>query len=55
MFCNKCGKEVADGVQFCPACGNAMQNQQSAPNAQQTVVIVQQQTTPPKSRTAYIL
>lgn len=55
MFCNKCGKEVADGVQFCPACGNAMQNQQSAPNAQQAVVIVQQQTTPPKSRTAYIL
>ncbi|MDY3974523.1 MAG: DUF805 domain-containing protein [Veillonella caviae] len=22
MFCNQCGKQVADGVKFCPACGN---------------------------------
>jgi len=21
MFCNKCGKELAQGIQFCPACG----------------------------------
>lgn len=22
MFCAKCGKEISDGVQFCPHCGN---------------------------------
>ena len=21
MFCNKCGKEIADGAKFCPSCG----------------------------------
>ena len=25
MFCKNCGKEVADGLKFCPACGGAME------------------------------
>jgi uncharacterized RDD family membrane protein YckC len=24
MFCTKCGKELTDGAQFCPACGTAV-------------------------------
>lgn len=27
MFCSSCGKEIADGVRFCPACGAAVDNQ----------------------------
>lgn len=23
MFCSKCGKQVADGIRFCPECGTA--------------------------------
>ena len=26
MFCPKCGKEVGEGMAFCPYCGNALQN-----------------------------
>lgn len=22
MFCHKCGKELPEGSQFCPVCGN---------------------------------
>ena len=25
MFCKNCGKEVADGLRFCPACGGVME------------------------------
>lgn len=35
MFCSKCGKEVPDGVENCPVCGNAVQNWEEAPNVQQ--------------------
>ena len=24
-FCGNCGNQVAEGVKFCPSCGNAMQ------------------------------
>lgn len=24
MFCSKCGKEIAEGAQFCPNCGNQL-------------------------------
>lgn len=26
MFCGKCGKEIADGVMFCPDCGTKIEN-----------------------------
>ena len=26
MFCKTCGKEVADGIKFCPACGSELNN-----------------------------
>ncbi len=26
MFCEKCGKEIPDGVKFCPSCGHDNQN-----------------------------
>ena len=26
MFCSKCGKEVASGAKFCPACGNKLES-----------------------------
>lgn len=29
-FCSKCGKELADGVAFCPSCGNAVNAQQKS-------------------------
>jgi hypothetical protein len=29
IFCSKCGKEVAEGVSFCPACGKVLQGQAS--------------------------
>lgn len=32
-FCSKCGQQVADGVQFCPACGAAMEGAAAAPQA----------------------
>lgn len=35
MFCKHCGAQVADGVKFCPSCGNAT-GAGSAPKTQQT-------------------
>lgn len=33
-FCSKCGTQMADGVKFCPSCGNPAQtNQQSGPGS----------------------
>lgn len=29
-FCSKCGKELADGVAFCPSCGSAVNTQQKS-------------------------
>lgn len=26
MYCSKCGKEAAQGIKFCPKCGNSMEN-----------------------------
>ncbi len=26
MFCNKCGKQLSEGVRFCPACGNTVES-----------------------------
>lgn len=30
MFCNKCGKQVKDGADFCPACGAKLNNPSQA-------------------------
>lgn len=27
MFCKKCGKEIEDGVKFCPSCGASQENE----------------------------
>lgn len=39
-FCGKCGKELNDGVKFCPACGepteNGTQQNEKAPATQAT-------------------
>ena len=46
MFCKTCGKEMADGVQFCPGCGAAVQPQPGyapPPGQQQYVPPVQPQ------------
>lgn len=32
MFCSKCGTEIADGVQFCPNCGNQLNTPVAAGN-----------------------
>ena len=34
-FCNKCGKQLADGAKFCPGCGNPMGAAQSPSSGQQ--------------------
>lgn len=31
MFCPQCGKENADGAQFCVQCGNALKQADTAP------------------------
>ena len=31
MFCKKCGKEVAEGIKFCPGCGTAVGGGSAAP------------------------
>lgn len=31
MFCRQCGKELPDGVKFCPACGAEVKPAQEAP------------------------
>jgi len=31
-YCTSCGKEVQDGVNFCPHCGKPLQAQQPAPS-----------------------
>lgn len=36
-FCSKCGQQVADGVQFCPVCGAAMEGAAAAPQAPNNV------------------
>ena len=36
MYCKNCGQELADGVQFCPACG-AEVKQVSAANGQEAI------------------
>ncbi len=33
MFCNQCGKQVAEGTKFCPACGNQFKQTTGASNA----------------------
>ncbi len=35
MFCNSCGKQVADTERFCPNCGAVLGGPQQAPHAQQ--------------------
>lgn len=35
-FCSKCGKELTDGVKFCPACGAPVTAAQKQPDAQST-------------------
>lgn len=41
-FCSKCGTQMADGVKFCPKCGNAAGGAQQ-PNQQQNQQQYQQQ------------
>lgn len=38
MFCQKCGKELIEGSVFCPSCGNPVQIQGEATNAESTVL-----------------
>ena len=34
MFCRHCGKELPEGAQFCPSCGNAAPSAESGTGAQ---------------------
>jgi hypothetical protein len=34
MICNKCGNQVAEGLQFCPNCGNSLASQPVIPTPQ---------------------
>lgn len=46
MFCSQCGKELLDGVKFCPSCGynldsaNASSNEKGNSNFQEDLVSV---------------
>ena len=33
MFCKKCGKQISDGVQFCPNCGASQESSAKEENA----------------------
>lgn len=35
-FCGKCGKKMEDGIKFCPACGEAQQEQFTQQNGYET-------------------
>ena len=35
MFCRNCGKEIEDGVKFCPACGTAVETGTQTPRTAQ--------------------
>lgn len=40
MFCSKCGKELQDGVQFCPFCGNKTGSSASPSVPKETKVVL---------------
>lgn len=54
MYCPKCGKELPEGAQFCPHCGNSVNTPTVPPEAQdasghdQGILSTEQQTTPPE-------
>lgn len=54
MFCNQCGKQVADGTKFCPACGNQFKQtvgqQSTAATAAPSAAGVQPMGTAPKAQ-----
>ena len=33
MFCKKCGKQISDGIQFCPNCGASQESSAKEENA----------------------
>ncbi|MBR2704741.1 MAG: zinc-ribbon domain-containing protein [Clostridia bacterium] len=39
MFCKNCGKEMADGTQFCPSCGQATAQSVSTSNGTVKLVV----------------
>lgn len=54
MYCPKCGKELPEGAQFCPNCGNSVNTPTVPPEAQdasghdQDILSTEQQTTTPE-------
>ena len=40
MFCRQCGKELPDGVKFCPACGAEVKPVQEAPKPEPIVTLI---------------
>lgn len=54
MYCPKCGKELPEGAQFCPHCGNSVNTPTVPPEAQdasghdQDILSTEQQTTTPE-------
>lgn len=47
LFCNKCGKSVAEGTRFCPGCGNPMASPEVPAQPQQAYVPPQEPTYAP--------
>lgn len=39
MFCNKCGKEIADGSKFCDSCGNVINDAEVKTEPVQSAVV----------------
>lgn len=56
MYCLKCGKELPEGSQFCPSCGNRVSPPETPPQTQdltgrdQDIPLAGQQSTPPESQ-----
>ena len=57
MFCKKCGKEIDDGVKFCPYCGTNMEAeiQPSAPTETPAATTEVTEDKPPKVWTVFSL
>lgn len=46
MFCQKCGANIADGVSFCPVCGNAMAASQLPVNDFNSAIVAENNQNP---------